>query len=172
MYSQGDYKSQKEAAWAITNLTSGGSVQQLAHLVQMGVLTPFCNLLVSKDWKTVLVVLDGLTNILQAAVKMGEVERVAIMIEEVGGLDKLEFLQQNENEQVYQKAIAMIDTFFSDGVSTNMKIYYVTFTKSIFTIRFIFYKINKCHALIKIGCRSRFISITYNTRWTITVYTC
>ncbi|XP_035731785.1 importin subunit alpha-like [Vespa mandarinia] len=111
----GDYKSQKEAAWAITNLTSGGSVQQLAHLVQMGVLTPFCNLLVSKDWKTVLVVLDGLTNILQAAVKMGEVERVAIMIEEVGGLDKLEFLQQNENEQVYQKAIAMIDTFFSDG---------------------------------------------------------
>ncbi|KAK2576370.1 hypothetical protein KPH14_005718 [Odynerus spinipes] len=111
----GDYKSQKEAAWAVTNLTSGGSVQQLAQLVQLGVLTPFCNLLVSKDWKTVLVVLDGLTNILQAAVKMGEVERVAVMIEEVGGLDKLEFLQQNENEQVYQKAIAMIDTFFSDG---------------------------------------------------------
>lgn len=111
----GDYKSQKEAAWAVTNLTSGGSVQQLAQLVQLGVLTPFCNLLMSKDWKTILVVLDGLSNILQAAVKMGEVDRVAIMIEEVGGLDKLELLQQNDNEQVYQKAVAMIDTFFSDG---------------------------------------------------------
>ncbi|XP_015590305.1 importin subunit alpha [Cephus cinctus] len=111
----GDFKSQKEAAWAITNLTSGGSVQQLAQLVQLGVLTPFCNLLEAKDWKIVIVVLDGITNILTAAEKMGEIERVAIMVEEVGGLDKLENLQQHENEQVYQKAMAMIDTFFSDG---------------------------------------------------------
>lgn len=100
----------------MTNLTSGGTVQQLAQLVQLGVLTPFCNLVEAKDWKTVIVVLDGLTNILNAAQKMGEVERVAIMIEECGGLDKLEALQHHENEQVYQKAMAMIDTFFSDGV--------------------------------------------------------
>ncbi|KZC05288.1 PREDICTED: importin subunit alpha [Dufourea novaeangliae] len=111
----GDFKSQKEAAWAVTNLTSGGSIQQLAQLVQLGVLVPFCNLLDAKDYKTVVVVLDGLTNILNAAEKMGEVERVAIMIEEVGGLDKLEALQQHDVEQVYQKAAAMIDTFFSDG---------------------------------------------------------
>ncbi|XP_054002206.1 importin subunit alpha [Hylaeus anthracinus] len=111
----GDFKSQKEAAWVVTNLTSGGSVQQLAQLVQLGVLVPFCNLLAAKDWKTVVVVLDGLTNIMNAAEKMGEVERVAIMIEEAGGLDKLEALQHHEIEQVYQKAIAMIDTFFSDG---------------------------------------------------------
>lgn len=102
----------------MTNLTSGGSVQQLAQLVQLGVLTPFSNLLEAKDWKTVLVVLDGLTNILNAAQKMGEVERVAIMIEEAGGLDKLEALQHHANEQVYQKAMAMIETFFSDVVSS------------------------------------------------------
>lgn len=101
----------------MTNLTSSGSVQQLAQLIQMGVLIPFCNLLEAKDWKTIIVVLDGLTNILNAAGKMGEVERVAIMIEEVGGLDKLETLQHHKVEQVYQKAVAMIDTFFSDGVS-------------------------------------------------------
>ncbi|CAL7951945.1 unnamed protein product [Xylocopa violacea] len=111
----GDFKSQKEAAWAVTNLTSGGSVQQLAQLVQMGVLEPFCNLLEAKDWKIVVVVLDGLTNILNAAEKMKEVERVAIMIEEVGGLDKLEALQHHDAEQVYQKAIAMIDSFFSEA---------------------------------------------------------
>ncbi|XP_066583137.1 importin subunit alpha [Prorops nasuta] len=111
----GDFKTQKEAAWAITNLTSGGSVQQLAMLVQMGVLTPFCNLLEAKEWKTINVVMDGLSNILSAAEKMDELERVAIMIEEVGGLDKLESLQHHENEQVYQKAMSMIDNYFSDG---------------------------------------------------------
>lgn len=89
---------------------------QLALLVQLGVLTPFCSLLESKDWKCVIVVLDGLTNILNAAEKMGEVDRVALMIEEVGGLDKLEALQSHENEQVYAKAAAMIDQFFSEGV--------------------------------------------------------
>ncbi|XP_033335352.1 karyopherin subunit alpha [Megalopta genalis] len=115
----GDFKSQKEAAWAVTNLTSGGTVQQLAHLVQLGVLVPFCNLLEAKDWKTVIVVLDGLNNILNAALKMGEAERVAIMIEQIGGLDKLEALQSHDTEQVYQKAAAMIDTFFSEEDAEN-----------------------------------------------------
>lgn len=107
---------QREAVWAITNLTSGGSVQHLAQLVQSGVLSPFCNLLESKDWNTVIVILDGLANILGAAEKMGEADRVAIMIEENGGLDKLETLQTHDNEQVYQKSMAIIDTFFSEGV--------------------------------------------------------
>ncbi|EZA53933.1 hypothetical protein DMN91_011930 [Ooceraea biroi] len=109
----GDYKAQKEAAWAVTNLTSGGTIQQLIELVNAGVLQPFCNLLDAKDWNTITVVLDGITNILHAADKMGQMDQVAIMIEEAGGLDKLEALQQHENEQIYQKSVAMIDTFFS-----------------------------------------------------------
>jgi importin subunit alpha-2 len=49
----------------VTNFTSGGSVQQLAMIVQMGVLKPFCDLLSSKDWRIVAVVMDGLNNIMQ-----------------------------------------------------------------------------------------------------------
>ena len=108
----GDFKSQKEAAWAVTNYTSGGSIAQLGKLVEMGVLKPMCNLLNSKDWKTVIVALDGLTNILNAANKLGEVEKVAIMIEECGGLDLMEALQAHENEQVYEKALSIIENFF------------------------------------------------------------
>ncbi|KAK0164079.1 hypothetical protein PV328_002747 [Microctonus aethiopoides] len=115
----GDPKSQKEAAWAVTNLTSGGSLQQLVLLVQNGVLLPFCNLLEAKDWNTVIVVLDGLANILNAADKMGQLERVAVMVEEIGGLDKLEALQNHENEKIYQKSMAMIDQFFNDGDAEN-----------------------------------------------------
>lgn len=91
-------------------------MDQLVVLLQCGVLPPFCNLLDAKDGKTIIVVLDGLTNILHTAEKMGESEKVAIIIEEVGGLDKLEALQHHENEKIYQKSIGIIDAFFSDGV--------------------------------------------------------
>nr|CAD7431143.1 unnamed protein product [Timema monikensis] len=113
--SSGDFKSQKEAAWAVTNYTSGSSPHQLVVLLQLDILKPFCNLLDSKDGKTVQVVLDGVSNILQTADKMNEVERVAIMIEECGGLDKLEALQNHENEAIYQKALNIIDNFFSES---------------------------------------------------------
>jgi importin subunit alpha-2 len=53
----------------VTNFTSGGSVQQLATIVQKGVLKPFCDLLSSKDWKIVVVVIDGLNNIMQVNFK-------------------------------------------------------------------------------------------------------
>lgn len=111
----GDFKSQKEAAWAVTNYTSGGTIAQLAKLVEMGALKPMCNLLNSKDYKTVVVVLDGLANILNAANKMGEVEKVAILIEECGGLDSIEALQSHDNEKIYEKALNVIENYFSEG---------------------------------------------------------
>ncbi|XP_014209910.1 importin subunit alpha-1 [Copidosoma floridanum] len=111
---QGDFKSKKEATWAITNLTSGGNVNQIAFIVQCGALKPLCDLLESNDGRCISIVLDGLNYILTAAEKMGETDRVALMIEEVGGLDKLEALQRHENEEIYEKAATMIDRFFSE----------------------------------------------------------
>merc|ERR1712066_1003152 len=87
---KGDFKAQKEAAWAVTNLTSGGTVQQIVHLCGEGVLKPFCDLLAAKD------------------------DKVAMMVEECGGLDRVEALQSHENEAIYQKALSIIETFFPD----------------------------------------------------------
>merc|ERR1712066_112360 len=112
---KGDFKAQKEAAWAVTNLTSGGTVQQIIQLCGEGVLKPFCDLLVAKDDKTVNVVLDGVSNILATAEKLSETDKVAMMIEECGGLDKIEQLQAHENETIYQKALQIIENFFPDG---------------------------------------------------------
>jgi len=103
----------KESAWTISNLTSGGNVQQIVHLCGEGVLKPFCDLLAAKDDKVVCVVLDGVTNILTTAEKLGEVDKVAMMVEECGGLDRIEALQSHENETIYHKALQIIESFFT-----------------------------------------------------------
>ncbi|GFR97834.1 importin subunit alpha, partial [Elysia marginata] len=109
----GDFKSQKEAAWAVTNLTSGGTVEQISTLVGCGVIKPMCDLLESKDAKLLMVVLDGILNILDAADKVSQAEPICVIVEECQGLDKIEHLQSHENNQVYKKALDIIDKFFS-----------------------------------------------------------
>ena len=40
--SRGEFQTQKEAAWAISNLTISGNKTQVAFLVTQGVIQPFC----------------------------------------------------------------------------------------------------------------------------------
>ena len=57
-------------------------------------------LLTAKEAKTTLCVLDALQNILIASVKYGAKDQIALTVEELGGLDKLEALQEHDNEEV------------------------------------------------------------------------
>jgi len=108
--SRGEFQTQKEAAWAISNLTISGRKEQVAYVVQQNVIPPFCSLLGVKDTQVVQVVLDGINNILKMA---GEAsEQVCTMIEECGGLDKIEMLQNHENEEIYKLAFEIVDTYF------------------------------------------------------------
>jgi len=82
-------------------------------LVRAKVISPFCNLLSCKDSQVIQVVLDGIHNMLKMA-SGDELERVCAMIEECGGLDKIEALQNHENIDIYKIAYDIIENFFSD----------------------------------------------------------
>lgn len=115
---QGDFDVKKEAAWAISNATSGGSPDQIKYLVQQGCVQPLCNLLTVHDTRIVSVALEGLENILRVGErdkedKNSELNEFARLVEAAGGLDKIEALQTHNNEEVYEKAVRLLEVFFA-----------------------------------------------------------
>ena len=66
--------------------------------------------------QVVQVVLDGLNNILKSS---DDVDSVAQVIEECGGLDKIEALQSHENPDIYQLAFDIIERYFSEDLDVS-----------------------------------------------------
>jgi hypothetical protein len=116
----GDFKTKKEACWAISNATSGGlhKPEQIKYLVSQGCIKPLCDLLECMDNKIIQVALDGLENILkvgdQEKVATNGINQFALFIEEAGGMDKINALQIHDNVDIYKKAYQIIDKYFSE----------------------------------------------------------
>jgi len=112
-----DFDIKKEAAWAISNATSGGSPQQIEFLVECGAIKPIIDLLAVSDAKIVSVALDAIENIL----KIGKAKQneqglaenpFAMLVEQAEGLQKIEGLQEDPNEEIYQKAVKVLESYF------------------------------------------------------------
>merc|ERR1719440_1245970 len=111
-----EFDIKKEAAWSISNATSGGSPEQIKYLVQQGCIKPLCDLLTCNDARLVTVALEGIENGLKAgeqeAQQAGSQNPYTTFVDEAEGLDKLEHLQNHNNEDVYKKAMHILETYF------------------------------------------------------------
>ena len=111
-----EFDIRKEAAWAISNATSGGNADQIKFLVQQGCIRPLCDLLTVVDPKIVTIALEGLENILKVGEREAQLSnsqnQMAIFISEAEGLAKIEDLQQHTNNDIYEKSIKILETYF------------------------------------------------------------
>eukprot|EP01121_Diplochlamys_sp_Union-15-3_P014872 TRINITY_DN4803_c0_g1_i3.p1 TRINITY_DN4803_c0_g1~~TRINITY_DN4803_c0_g1_i3.p1 ORF type:complete len:504 (-),score=89.77 TRINITY_DN4803_c0_g1_i3:25-1536(-) len=113
LMSDDEYDVRREAAWVISNATSGGSEEQILELVDNGCFEPLCDLLDSDDPKLILVCLEGIQNILKSGLPDDENSPSSYLkhLEEAGGLDKLEELQDHPSEEVYKKAYKIMQKY-------------------------------------------------------------
>jgi importin subunit alpha-2 len=72
-------------------------------------------------------------NILVAAEKMGELEKVSLHVEECGGLDCIEALQSHDNVEIYHKTLAILEQYFSTDVNYSFLLVILSFISMIAT---------------------------------------
>ncbi|KAB1206123.1 Importin subunit alpha-1b [Morella rubra] len=121
-----EFDIRKEAAWAISNATSGGSHEQIKYLVNQGCIKPLCDLLICPDPRIVTVCLDGLENILKVGEaeknvgSAGDVNLYAQLIDDAEGLEKIENLQSHDNTEIYEKAVKILETYWLEEEDDTM----------------------------------------------------
>ena len=103
----------KEAAWVVSNIATGGNRNHVQKIVEHGVMRHLCDLLVVGESRILLVAMDAIESILKHAGDMDTASSYIRLIEEAEGVDRLEGLQEHENEEVYQKAVKLIEEYFN-----------------------------------------------------------
>lgn len=104
----------KEAAWVISNIATGGSHNQVYALcAQYKGVPAVCGLLDVADTRIAMQALDALKALLKCGEDSNGLLNVAVMVDEADGIDLLEKLQEHENQDIYHKAVTLIETFFA-----------------------------------------------------------
>ena len=99
----------KECIWVLSNIASGGSDEQVASLVSLGAIHSLVTVLDMNDTKMTIVALEAIESILEVGDRQGH-EYVAFL-DESNGISAIESLQEHESEQVYNKALEIIEKF-------------------------------------------------------------
>ena len=84
-------------------------------MMKAGVMEAFISMLDSDDSKTVAVILEALNNILTTGAQFVEKLGKNIFLDYLdakGGTQKIEKLQEHPNDEVYSKALKLLENFF------------------------------------------------------------
>eukprot|EP00455_Lapot_gusevi_P047781 TRINITY_DN6511_c0_g3_i1.p1 TRINITY_DN6511_c0_g3~~TRINITY_DN6511_c0_g3_i1.p1 ORF type:complete len:532 (+),score=234.59 TRINITY_DN6511_c0_g3_i1:88-1683(+) len=112
-----EFDVRKEACWAISNATSGGTDDQIRRMVEQACIPQLCEMLKCKDKKMVKVAMEAIENILKSGKNVAEKKGLprneyTVLVEECGGVDTLEQLQELEDEDIFVKASQVITNYF------------------------------------------------------------
>jgi len=108
----------REAVWALSNLTISCTPAQISRILNNGVFSCFLSLLSQSDTKILQVALEGIQNCLKWGQQFnlndehGE-NRFVAEIENQGALDILENLQTHQDNEVYKKSLAILESYFA-----------------------------------------------------------
>jgi len=113
-----------EAIWIIANLCTGGEADVVRHVVQSEVVELMCAQLHEQNRRNAKVIeaaLDAISSMLtksgavpgDVATKHAHEENIVTRIEECGGIELIEQLQQHEEQSIYEKASKIIEKWFS-----------------------------------------------------------
>jgi importin subunit alpha-1 len=113
----GEWNVKKEATWVISNVAASGNAAHVRTLVGLGVVDPLADLLKSADVRVLCLVLDTIAAVLEVGAKMGargSAFSIADLFEQAGLLDTLEELQKLDSDDVYDKAVAIIEKYYGE----------------------------------------------------------
>lgn len=105
-----EWEVRKEAIWVLSNIATGGTDKQIMTVIEAGAIDAICSILDVNDSKMLLVALDAVECILTLGVRLNK--DYASFVDECEGLAMIESLQEHESDDVYQKSITIIETFF------------------------------------------------------------
>ena len=105
---------QREAVWGLSNTTALKNPKIIQILAEKGIVKAMSQWLKSKDSKTLVVLLEGLSNILEVGIQTfgREENQYCNLVEECGALDTLEELQEYPNQHVYELALSILENYF------------------------------------------------------------
>ena len=108
---------QREALWAICNMTKNCSQEQLSFLIQhniFGVFKEFISM--DKDTKMIILILEAIPNLLERSMVENEsgVKQSPLIdvMYDCGIADIISDLQRHESDHVYEKCLQILEKFF------------------------------------------------------------
>ena len=109
-----EWEVRKESAWVVGNVLSGKKASHAARVVEDGGVAMLCAMLEADDARVVRMVLDALDQLLDTGRRTGHLDAFVQLVDECGGIDALERLQDHANEAIYAKCVKIIEEYFGE----------------------------------------------------------
>lgn len=100
----------KEAIWVVSNIFTTGNEYHVRSLVQRDGLNSIVDVLTTQDPKMIIVALEAIEKVLAVGEQLNLGYNT--LVDEYNGIDALELLQEHQNEQIYEKAVDILERFF------------------------------------------------------------